>query len=84
VAHDVGVEDGAAVGDALERVDEGGNVEDPILEEVAEPSGLALGKGRGDEDSLVNHTSAVLLTIGFLGVVVFAVVELVARARNRG
>jgi hypothetical protein len=46
--------------------------------------GLALGKGRGDEDSLVNHTSAVLLTIGFLGVVVFAVVELVARARNRG
>lgn len=45
--------------------------------------GLALGKGRGDEDSLVNSASAVLLTIGFLGVVVFAALELVGRARNR-
>jgi hypothetical protein len=45
--------------------------------------GLALGKGRGDEDSIINSTSAVLLTIGLLGVVVFAVLELVGRARNR-
>ena len=44
--------------------------------------GLALGKDRGDEESLVNTTSAVLLTIGFLGVVVFAVLELVGRARK--
>jgi hypothetical protein len=46
--------------------------------------GLALGKGRGDEDSLVNNASAVLLSVGFVGVVVFAVLELVGRARNRG
>jgi hypothetical protein len=45
--------------------------------------GLALGKGRGDEESLVNTSSAVLLTVGFLGVVVFAVLEVVSRARNR-
>ncbi len=44
--------------------------------------GLALGKGRGDEDSVVNTTSAVLLTIGFLGVVVSAALELVSRARH--
>ena len=46
--------------------------------------GLALGKDRGGEESLLNTTSAVLLTIGFLGVVVFSAVELVGRARNRG
>ena len=34
--------------------------------------GLALGKDRGGEESLINTTSAVLLTIGFLGVVVFS------------
>jgi uncharacterized membrane protein YqaE (UPF0057 family) len=45
--------------------------------------GLALGKGRGDEDSLINTTSAVLLTIGFLGVLVFAVLEVAGRARHR-
>jgi hypothetical protein len=45
--------------------------------------GLGLGKGRGDEDSLVNHTSAVMLTIGFLGVVVFSALEVVGRTRNR-
>jgi hypothetical protein len=45
--------------------------------------GLALGKDRGGEDSLINNTSAVLLTIGFLGVVVFSALELVGRARNR-
>lgn len=45
--------------------------------------GLALGKGRGEEDSLVNTTSAVLLTVGFLGVVLFAVLEVVGRVRNR-
>jgi hypothetical protein len=44
--------------------------------------GLALGKGRGDEDSLVNDVSAVLLTVGVVTVVVFAVLELVRRARN--
>ena len=46
--------------------------------------GLALGKDRGGEESLLNITSAVLLTIGFVGVVVFCAVELVGRARNRG
>jgi hypothetical protein len=46
-------------------------------------AGLALGKSRGDEESLVNTSSAVLLTVGFLGVVVFAVLEIVSRARNR-
>jgi hypothetical protein len=45
--------------------------------------GLALGKDRGDEVSLINTTSAVLLTIGFLGVLVFAVLEVVGRARRR-
>jgi hypothetical protein len=45
--------------------------------------GLALGKGRGDEDSLINTTSAFLLTIGFLGVLVFAALEVVGRARHR-
>jgi uncharacterized membrane protein YdcZ (DUF606 family) len=45
--------------------------------------GLALGKDRGGEESLVNTTSAVLLTIGVLGVVVFSAIELVGRARNR-
>ena len=45
--------------------------------------GLALGKDRGGEESLINTTSAVLLTIGFLGVVVFSVLELAGRARNR-
>jgi hypothetical protein len=45
--------------------------------------GLALGKGRGDEVSLINTTSAVLLTIGFVGVLVFAVLEVVGRARRR-
>jgi hypothetical protein len=45
--------------------------------------GLALGKGRGDEVSLINTTSAVLLTIGFVGVLVFAALEVVGRARRR-
>ena len=45
--------------------------------------GLALGKGRGDEDSLINTTSAVLLTVGFLAVVLFAVLEIVGRVRSR-
>lgn len=45
--------------------------------------GLALGKGRGEEESLVNTTSAVLLTVGFLAVVLFAVLEIVGRVRNR-
>src|SRR5436190_1702227 len=44
--------------------------------------GLALGKGRGDEHSLINTTSAVLLTVGFLAVVVFAALEVVSRVRN--
>jgi hypothetical protein len=46
--------------------------------------GMALGKGRGDEASLVNSTSKVLLTVGFLLVVITVVLELVGRARNRG
>ena len=46
--------------------------------------GLALGKDRGGEESLANTTSAILLTIGFLGVVVFSALELVGRARSRG
>jgi hypothetical protein len=45
--------------------------------------GLALGKDRGGEESLINTTSAVLLTIGFLGVVVFSALEVVGRTRNR-
>ena len=45
--------------------------------------GLALGKDRGGEESLANTTSAILLTIGFLGVVVFSALELVGRARSR-
>ena len=45
--------------------------------------GLVLGKGRGDEDSLINTTSAVLLTVGFLAVVLFAVIEIVGRVRSR-
>jgi hypothetical protein len=45
--------------------------------------GLALGRGRGDEESLINTTSAILLTVGFLAVVVFAALELIGRARNR-
>jgi ABC-type spermidine/putrescine transport system permease subunit II len=46
--------------------------------------GLALGRGRGDEASLINSTSQVLLTVGFIVVVVAAVLELVGRAKNRG
>ena len=46
--------------------------------------GLALGRGRGDEESLVNSASKLLLTVGFLLVLGTVVLELVGRARSRG
>lgn len=45
--------------------------------------GLALGKDRGDETSLINSVSQLVLTVGFLGVVVTATLELVGRARTQ-
>ncbi len=44
---------------------------------------LALGKDRGDEASLINSASKLLLTIGLLVVVVASVLEFVGRAKNR-
>ena len=46
--------------------------------------GLALGRGRGDEESLVNSASKLLLTVGLLLVLGTVVLELVGRARSRG
>ena len=45
--------------------------------------GLVLGKDRGNETSFLNTVSAVLLTVGFLVVVVATVLEVIGRARHR-
>jgi hypothetical protein len=45
--------------------------------------GLVLGEGRGDDDTVINTVSAVLLTLGVLVVLAGAAIELVGRLRRR-
>jgi membrane protein DedA with SNARE-associated domain len=46
--------------------------------------GLAIGYSQGDDPTFLNSVSKVLLTVGFLGVIVIGAVLLITRVRAAG
>ena len=46
--------------------------------------GLAIGYSQGDDPTVLNSVSKVLLTVGFLGVIVTGAVLLITRVRAAG